>query len=346
MEKVKVSILGATGYAGVELFRFLYRHPFVNITSLSSVSFEGQNISHIYKNLINIQQYTLENQDIAIEKSDIVFSALPHGLSEPIADKCDKSKKILIDLGADFRLTDEDEYKKWYELPFKNKDLHLKAVYGLPELNRDKIKVSKIIGNPGCYPTTISLGLYPLLKDKLINTKGIVCDCKSGVTGAGRALSQTTHFPDCNEAFSPYKVANHRHIPEIEETLCTMAKEPVTITFVPHLLPINRGILSTIYTERTNNLPLNKIHELYKEFYKNEPFVRVMDLGDIANIKNVTYSNYCDISLHEDIHTNKIIVVSTIDNMIKGASGQAIQNMNIRMNFDETTGIDFLPSAF
>ncbi len=343
MNKYKVSVLGATGYAGLELFRILYSHPHVNIHKLSSVSFEGKAINSIYRNLGNINNYKLVSQDEAIDGADIVFAALPHGLSEEIAKKC--TGKIFIDLGADFRLDNEEEYKSWYGNEFSEKELHKNSVYGLPELNRTQIKNSKIIGNPGCYPTSISLGLYPLLKNKIIGTR-IIADCKSGVTGAGRGLTQNTHFPDCNEAFSPYKLANHRHIPEIEQTLSIMYGEKIKITFVPHLLPVSRGILSTIYCDNIKNSDIEEIHKLYSEFYKDEYFVRLMPLGEACNIANVTHSNFCDISLHEDKHTNSIIIVSTIDNMIKGAAGQAIQNMNLCLGIDEKSGLDFLPTAF
>lgn len=345
---INVSILGATGYAGVELLRLLHNHKEVNIKAVSSVSFEGKEMDDVYKHLNNtgFGKLNLTNQDEAIEKGDVIFAALPHGLSEDIAAKCVENNKIFIDLGADFRLSDEEDYKEWYKLSYNKKELHEKSVYGLPELNREQIKVKSIIGNPGCYPTSISLALYPALKNKLINKDTVICDCKSGVTGAGRGLSQNTHFPDCNEAFSPYKIAAHRHIPEIEEILSQMAGEKMLITFVPHLLPVNRGILSTMYSTKTKDISIEEIHNIYKEFYKDENFVRVMELGDIVNINNIKCSNFCDISIHEDKRTNRLIIVSAIDNMVKGAAGQAIQNMNIRMGFDEKTGLDFLPIGF
>ncbi|MDR2940872.1 MAG: N-acetyl-gamma-glutamyl-phosphate reductase [Clostridiales bacterium] len=343
MDKKKVSILGAAGYAGVELFRLLYSHPRINIYKLSSVSFEGQELSSVYKNLGNINNYKLVSQDEAIESADVVFAALPHGLSEAVAQQC--KGKIFIDLGADFRLNDEAGYKKWYGNDFAEKSLHEYSVYGLTELNREKIRGAKIIGNPGCYPTSIALGLYPLLKNKIIGAS-IIADCKSGVTGAGRAVTQTTHFTNCNEAFAPYKLAMHRHTPEIEETLSYMYSGEVRVTFVPHLLPVNRGILSTIYCDNIKNYSLSQIYNLYTDFYKDEFFVRVLPLGGAANISNITHSNFCDISLHVDEHTNRIIVVSAIDNMIKGAAGQAIQNMNICLGFDEKAGLELLPPAF
>ena len=220
------------------------------------------------------------------------------------------------------------------------------SVYGLPELNKEKIKKSKLIANPGCFPTSIELGLMPLLKNSLIETKGIICDSKSGATGAGRGLSLSSHFPELNENFAPYKVGAHRHTPEIEETLGVMANDKVTVTFTPHLLPINRGILSTIYCTPKESVDLENLHNLYKDFYKDEPFVNILPLGETACTKNVRYSNYCDISLHLNHRKDQIIVVSTIDNMLKGAAGQAVQNMNIVLGLDETEGLTFISPAF
>jgi len=345
-KKINVSVLGATGYAGIELVRLLFNHENVENIAVSSVSSEGTNLNDMYKTLIGKEKFFLINQDEAIEKGDVIFSALPHGLSEEIAEKVIAKNKILIDIGADFRLTDEEDYKKYYGLEYKFKDLHKESIYGLPEFNREKIKDKKIIGNPGCYPTSIALGLYPLLSNGFVDTNCIICDSKSGVTGAGKGLSDTTHFPMCNENLSPYKIANHRHIPEIEETLSHFAGEKVKVTFVPTLLPVNRGILSTIYCDKKGDETLEEIHLKVKNFYKDEYFVDVLNLGDVANLKDVKYSNHCQISLHEDKRTNKLIVVSVIDNMVKGAAGQAIQNMNIVFGFDEKTGLELIAPAF
>jgi N-acetyl-gamma-glutamyl-phosphate reductase len=349
MNKLKAGVIGATGYAGVELVRLLQTHPSVTIAAVSSVSYEGDNISDIYPNLKKINESKLTTSDDVIEQSDVVFASLPHGLSEDIAEKCiDKmpDKAVFIDLGADFRLRDEEVYTKWYDkLTYKKPELHLNAVYGLPEFYRDEIKKSDIIGNPGCYPTSIALALLPLLKHKLLSEGlTIIADSKSGVTGAGRGLTQTTHFPDNNEAFSAYKAGAHRHTPEIEQTLSDIAGFPVKLTFVPHLLPVNRGIESTIYLKTDKNI--SEIFDLYTETYKSEPFVRIEPVGKYANIKNVRLSNYCDISLHYDSHTQTLIICSVIDNLVKGAAGQAIQNMNIRFGFPETAGLDGIPPAF
>lgn len=342
---IKVGIIGATGYAGAELFRLLCAHKYVQISAVSSTSFEGKTLDSVYPSLNCGKEYLLCDMDQVVENSDVIFAALPHGLSEELAEKCDKAGKVLIDLGADFRLTDEEDYKKWYGLDYKYPSLHEKSLYCLPELNRPKIKDINIIANPGCYPTSIALSLMPALKNKLVDpSAGIIIDSKSGVTGAGRGLSQTTHYPDTNEAFSAYKAAVHRHTPEIEQTLSFMYGDKVNVTFVPHLLPVNRGILSTIYVKTDKDF--DEIYNAYTEFYKSEKFVRVMPKGAFANIKNVRMSNYCDISLHYDEHTKTLIITGAIDNMVKGAAGQAIQNMNIRFGFPEDEGISMLAPSF
>ncbi|OOM11791.1 N-acetyl-gamma-glutamyl-phosphate reductase [Clostridium saccharobutylicum] len=343
---VKVGIIGATGYVGAELLRLLLSHPKVEVAALSSVSFEGQEISNVYKTFLNKTNLICNSMDDVVEKCDVIFTALPHGLSEDIAKTAIENNKICIDMGADFRLSNEDDYEKWYGKKFSQPELHTKSVYGLPELNKEKIKNCSLIANPGCYPTTIELGLMPLLKNSLIKLDGIICDSKSGTTGAGRSLALNTHFPEENETFAPYKVGAHRHTPEIEETLSVMANDKVSITFTPHLLPINRGILSTIYCTPKNKINLEEIHKLYVEFYKDKPFVNILPLGEIASIKNVRLSNDCYISLHLNHREDQIIVVSTIDNMIKGAAGQGIQNMNIILGFDETEGLNLIAPAF
>lgn len=343
---IQAGIIGATGYAGLELVRLLLRHPQVTVVAVSSVSFEGQALADVYPSLNEITALLCTTSDEVIEKSDVVFAALPHGLSQDTAAACAAQGKKFIDLGADFRLDDMDTYAQWYGCDPQYPELHQQAVYGLCELFRDDIRSTSIIGNPGCYPTSVALGLAPALREKLICPTGIVVDSKSGTTGAGRKPTQTTHFPDCNEGFSAYKVAAHRHTPEIEQTLSKLAGEPATITFVPHLLPVNRGILSTIYARLNEGVTLEQIRRVYECAYKNEPFVRVLAPGKEVNIKNVRCSNYCDIQLYADLHTGLLIVTSVIDNMVKGAAGQAIQNMNLLYGLPETTGLDMIPPAF
>ena len=345
-KKIKAAIVGATGYAGAELVRLLVTHPMVEISGLSSVSFEGKEIAEVYPNFKKIGLPTLTDADTAIAGADVVFASLPHGLSEPIAEKCAAAGSLLIDLGADFRLESEEEYTEWYNKPFDKPELHPGAVYALPELFRDKIKTAKVIANPGCYPTAAALALFPALKLGFIEKSGIIIDAKSGVTGAGRGLTQNTHYPEANESISAYKVGAHRHTPEIEQTLSYAAGEKINLVFVPHLLPVNRGIEETIYAKLTTDKTADEIRQAYVDFYKDEPFVRVEAKGVSAQIRNVTRSNYCDISVHIDKRTNTLILCSCIDNMVKGAAGQAVQNMNIYFGFEENCGIDMLPAGF
>lgn len=343
---IQAGIIGATGYAGVELVRLLLRHPQVELAAVSSVSFEGQPLAEVYPNLNEITPLVCEAADEVIRKSDVVFAALPHGLSQDTAAACAAQGKKFIDLGADFRLDDPQAYTIWYGCEAKYPELHEQAVYGLCELFRDDIRQTSLIGNPGCYPTSVALGLAPALRQGLVSPTGIVVDSKSGTTGAGRKPTQTTHFPDCNEAFSAYKVAAHRHTPEIEQTLSKLAGQDATITFVPHLLPVNRGILSTIYAHLKDGVTEQQLRDAYVQAYQNEHFVRVMAPGQAVNINHVRCSNYCDIQLYVDEHTRLLIVTSVIDNMVKGAAGQAIQNMNLLFGLDETAGIDMIPPAF
>ena len=344
---IKVGVVGATGYAGAELVRLINAHPNAEIAAVSSVSFEGKKLSDVYPAYLGINDMICGNADAVVEKSDVIFAALPHGLSQELGAKCIERGKAFIDLGADFRLESEDEYHEWYGGEFVDKELHKQAVYGLPEFFRDKIKTTKLIANPGCYTTCVPLALAPAVVNGLIETDGIIADCKSGVTGAGRGLSQGTHYPDLNEGMHPYKVASHRHTPEIEQTLRKLSgKDSVKITFVPHLLPVNRGILATCYARLKEGVTKEQIRAAYEEYYKDEPFVRLLADGMAADIHNIKYSNYCDVSVFVDTRTGTFIAASAIDNMVKGAAGQAIQNMNIIFGLDETTGLTMTPPAF
>lgn len=342
----KIGIIGATGYVGVELLRLLLNHDDVTVTAISSSTFKDEEIASVYKSFFNKTALICENQNDVINKCDVIFTALPHGLSEEIASEAISKNKKVIDLGADFRLESEDSYEEWYGKKFTCKEIHKDSLYALPEFNKSEIKNQNIIANPGCYPTSISLGLMPLLKNSLINTKNIICDSKSGITGAGRGLSLKTHYTEANENFAAYGIGSHRHTPEIEQTLSYMAKENVEVTFTPHLLPVNRGILSTIYCEPKNSLSLEEIHSLYSEEYKDSEFVQVLPLGTAAEIKHVKYTNNCHISIHQNYRKDKIIIVSVIDNMVKGAAGQAIQNMNLLLGLPENKGLKLIAPSF
>jgi len=343
---IHAAVVGATGYAGAELVRLLLGHPNVSITGLSSTSFAGQSIDEIYPSFKKCNLPALTDADTAIQGADVVFAALPHGLSELLAEQCAANGTLLIDLGADFRLESEAEYEAWYKKPFDKPELHDGAVYALPELFRSAIKNAKIVANPGCYPTAAALGLAPALINGLVKGGHVIIDAKSGVTGAGRSLTQNTHYPETNETISAYKVGVHRHTPEIEQTLSHMAGTPVKVTFVPHLLPVNRGIEETIYAPLAEGVTLEQVRAVYEDFYRDEPFVRLEREGNSAQIRNITRSNFCDISLHIDKRCGMLIICSCIDNMVKGAAGQAIQNMNLRFGLDETVGLDTLPAGF
>lgn len=343
---IQAGVIGATGYAGAELVRVLTEHPQVKLAAVSSVSFEGKALSEIYPAYAGFCDMVCTSQEDAVEKSDVVFAALPHGLSQELAQECFDKRKVFIDLGADFRLEDETEYTRWYGGVFQNKRLHELAVYGLPELFREKIRGAKIVSNPGCYTTAVPLALAPAVQNGLVELTGIVADCKSGVTGSGRKPTQNTHYPDLNESFSAYKVAAHRHTPEMEQTLSRLAGETIRLTFVPHLLPINRGILATCYAKLKPGATQEQVLSAYREQYNGEPFIRLLPKGRVADIKNVRCSNFCDLSLHFDERCGMLIAVSAIDNMGKGAAGQAVQNMNLAFGLDETAGLMKMPPAF
>ena len=343
---IQAGVVGATGYAGAELVRLLSGHPQAGLAAISSVSFEGQALSEVYPAYYGLCDMACGTQSEVVEKSDVVFAALPHGLSQELASECYHKGKVFIDLGADFRLENEEDYREWYGGSFLFPDLHKLSVYALPELFREQIVGKKIIANPGCYTTAVPLALAPALKRGLIEQDGIIADCKSGVTGAGRKPTQNTHYPELNEGMSAYKVASHRHTPEMEQSLSHVAGTPVKLTFVPHLLPVNRGILATCYARLKPGVTLEQLERVYHEQYDGEYFIRLLPRGREADIKNVRYSNFCDISLHTDSRTNTFVAISAIDNMVKGAAGQAIQNMNLAFGLDETAGLKLVPPAF
>ena len=346
MEKIKVGVVGATGYAGSEICRLIAGHPQAELAAISSVSFEGMALSEVYPAYNQMIDLVCGTQEEVVEKSDVIFAALPHGLSQELGAQCYALGKTFIDMGADFRLESEEEYKEWYGGTYQDKALHQEAVYGLPEFFREKIKGKKLIANPGCYTTAVPLALVPALEAGFIETQGIIADCKSGVTGAGRKPSQSNHYPELNESFTAYKVANHRHTPEIEQTLSKISGEKLQLTFVPHLLPINRGILATCYAKLKPGVTEEQLWDAYHARYDGEYFVRLLKKGQVANVKNVHYTNFCDVSLFVDSRTGTFVAISAIDNMVKGAAGQAIQNMNLSFGLEETTGLKLVPPAF
>lgn len=343
---IRAGVVGATGYAGAELVRLLSGHPGVELAALGSVSFSGRPVSEVYPSYLQCCDLVCEGADGVIEKSDVVFAALPGGLSQDLAAKCLERGRAFIDLGGDFRLRDEADYTKFYGGRFTHPELHRKAVYGLTELNRGKIAGARLVSNPGCYATAVSLALIPALKSGLAEPEGLIADCKSGVTGSGRGLTQNTHYPELNGNVTAYKIGCHRHRPEIEQTLRDACGVSPALTFVPHLLPVNRGILATCYARLKPGATERKIREAYEAACGGEFFLRLLPAGDVAQIKCVRLSNYCDISLNFDGHTGMLVVVAALDNMVKGAAGQAVQNMNVMFGLRETMGLTAVPPAF
>ncbi|MBT1072282.1 N-acetyl-gamma-glutamyl-phosphate reductase [Pelotalea chapellei] len=341
---LNVAIVGASGYTGLELIRILYRHPEVAVTCLTSEQSAGKRISEIFPTLRGRCDLVLENLEPVrvAEKADVIFTALPHKAAMEVVPTFLKLGKQVIDLSADYRLSDPQTYGAWYE-PHLNPANLKKAVYGLPEIRRSKIKGAKLVANPGCYPTSIILGLAPLLKQGLINPHSIIADSASGVTGAGRAAKVDSLFCEVNEGYKAYGVGGvHRHTPEIEQELSLLAGEKLMVTFTPHLLPMDRGILSTIYAAPSKETTTEALIKLYDKFYSGEPFVRVLPQGSLPSTSFVRGSNFCDISPLIDSRTGRIIIVSAIDNLGKGASGQAVQNMNIVCGLPETMGLEGL----
>lgn len=341
---LKVAIVGASGYTGIELLRILHGHSEVAVTCVTSERSAGKPIAGIFPTVRGRCNYILENLEPVrvADKADIIFTALPHKAAMEVAPTFLQLGKRVIDLSADYRLKNPSEYAAWYE-PHMNPELLQKAVYGLPEIRRNKIKKADLIANPGCYPTSIILGLAPLLKKKAVELQSIIADSKSGVSGAGRSAKVDTLFCEVNNGFKAYGIASHRHTPEIEQELSLLAGEQFKISFTPHLVPMNRGILSTIYGKLKENYTTAQLIEMYNEFYQGEAFVRVLPEGDFPSTLHVQGSNFCDIGITVDTRTGRVIVVSAIDNLIKGASGQAVQNMNIMNGFPESLGLETLP---
>ena len=358
---MKAGVIGATGYAGAELVRLLSRHPKIDSLLLSSVSFEGEKIDEVYPNFQGRVDTALVGAEQVMSAADVVFAALPHGVGEQYAKTCVEKEIPFIDLSADFRFGDDEAaYSTWYGKPHQYPQLCKYAVYGLPELNRARIKElaasGKVIaGNPGCYPTGASLGVFPAIAKGLAEGGAtIIVNAVSGVTGGGREPSRALHYAECADSVSAYKVGSHRHMPEIARNLAQMAarhnRPAPPVIFTPHLAPMNRGILSTIYIPiaaawRGGKKDAAEICAVYDDFYRDEPFVRVLPRVTAATGR-VRQSNYCDISVHLDHSGSTLIVCSAIDNMVKGAAGQAVQNMNVIFDYDETSGLEMIPALF
>ena len=340
----RVAIVGAGGYTGVELLRLLCLHPHVELTCLTSLEEVGAPVSGVFPSLPKRIALKLETLDLdrVIAASDIVFTALPHKAAMAVVPPLLAAGKKVIDLSADFRLRDVGVYEQWYQR-HTCPELIPEAVYGLPELYRERIRGARLIANPGCYPTSAILALAPLLRNGLIDLETVIIDSKSGATGAGRAVRLGSLFCEVNEGFKAYGVGSHRHTPEIEQVLGDLAGSAVTVSFTPHLLPISRGILSTSYAKLRKPVGGAELSELFQEFYRGEPFVRVCPAGELPNVAMVKGSNYCDLGVVSDPRTGRAIVVSAIDNLVKGASGQAIQNMNIMAGFEEGLGLQVVP---
>ncbi len=341
---IRVGVVGATGYAGAELVRILSGHPGVKLTILTSRKYKGEKFDGIYPSMAGSVDLVCEefDSDHICEKTDVIFMALPHKLPMEIVPGLIKQGKKVIDLSADFRFHDAAKYEAYYQ-QHTAKDLLGRAVYGLSEIYHEKIKNADLIGNPGCYPTSVLLPLIPMLKSKLIDLNTIVADSKSGVSGAGRSLSLTTHFCEANESFKAYKVAEHRHNPEMEEILSLESGQDVNITFVPHLVPMTRGMLTTIYAELMKSVSSDDIINCFSSFYSGSPFIRICPEGKFPDTFHVHGTNYCDIGFKLDLRNNRVILISAIDNLVKGAAGQAVQNMNIMLGLDETKGLMNVP---
>ncbi|OGP69162.1 MAG: N-acetyl-gamma-glutamyl-phosphate reductase [Deltaproteobacteria bacterium RBG_13_53_10] len=342
--KTRVGIVGATGYTGLELLRLLIRHPEIEVTALTSQKYAGMPIDRVFPSLTN--QLPISCEELSFEriseKTDFIFTAVPHKTAMETVPPFYRLGKRVVDLSADFRFKDAAIYERWYQ-KHTQPDLLRETVYGLPELHREKIRDAKIVGNPGCYPTGALLGLIPLVKHGLISTDTVVVDSKSGVSGAGRDVVLDSLFCEVNEGVKAYKLFEHRHLPEIEGELSQLARKKLTVTFVPHLIPMDRGILSTLYVMLGKKMKTEEVLNIFQTHYQEEPFVRIYPKGKLPNTRDVKGSNYCDIGVKVNEEDGRLVVVTAIDNLVKGASGQAVQNMNVMLGFPETMGLGVLP---
>ena len=343
-KKYKVAIVGASGYTGSELARILVNHPQVNIVAITSESHSGKKFSDLHPQFQNILELTLiKADDVEGLQPDIIFLALPHGVSMGFVKRWHASAAKIIDLSGDFRLRSPEVYQDWYKMEHSFPEGFEEAVYGLPELHEERITKAKLVANPGCYPTASILALAPLFTTGSVQPRSVVIDAKSGTTGAGIKHGPTTHFSNVNDNFKAYGISSHRHTIEIEEQFSGLDSQEIQIQFTPHLLPVDRGILATAYALATEGRDMDQesLETIFRTFYKNKPFVRIRK--EPPSLKDVRGSNYCDIFPFWDSRTRRVIVVSVIDNLVKGASGQAVQNMNLMLGLDQTIGLNQVP---
>lgn len=342
---IKVGIIGSTGYAGQELVRILLQHPQAEIVWYGSKSYVDKKYSEVFGNMFQIVNDICKGENISelADKADVIFTATPQGLCSSLVSEDILEKTKIIDLSADFRIKDIKKYEKWYGIRHRSPSFVKEAVYGLCEINREDIKNARLIANPGCFPTCTVLSIYPLAKEGLIDMDTIITDAKSGVSGAGRGAKTVNLYCEVNESIKPYGVASHRHTPEIEDQLSYASGSDVVISFTPHLTPMNRGILATSYAKLKDKLSYNDIKSVYDKYYKDEYFVRVLDKDVFPETRWVEGSNFTDINFKIDERTGRIIIMGAIDNVVKGAAGQAVQNMNIMFGLDENTGLKIVP---
>ena len=341
---VRVAVCGGSGYTGAELLRILAGHPDVDVTAVTSEKSAGRKVTDLFPHLVKYSRLGFEpmDKDRLLSKADLFFMALPHAASQEAVDFFFRGGKKVIDLSADYRLSDASVYEEWYKTPHHYPDTLKKAVYGLPEMHRREIKKARLVANPGCYPTSAILALYPAMEQGLIQPESVIVDSKSGTSGAGRKADVAVSFCEVNESFKAYGVGVHRHTPEIEQGLSRIVGNPVMIDFTPHLVPMDRGIVTTAYAKLTKKISTGAVLSLYNKKYSKEPFVRVLEEGFYPNAKHVRGSNYCFIGIMVNERTGTVVMLSTIDNLVKGASGQAVQNMNIMLGFKETTALEGL----
>jgi N-acetyl-gamma-glutamyl-phosphate reductase len=340
-KKVKVAVVGATGYAGAELIHVLLNHPHVEVTSLTAKLDEESKICDIFGKFLGKCDLMCKNLDVneVSKAADIVFLALPHGVSMHYVNDFLKKGIKVIDLSADYRLKSKELYNKWYNRKHTDEANIEKSVYGLPEMYRDEIKGAELVANPGCYPTVSILTTLPVVAKNDIGLSDVIIDAKSGITGAGRKAVLSLHYPEVNESIKAYKINEHQHIPEINQELTNADGNNFEVSFTPHIVPMNRGILATCYIKYREKLDSHEVHRLYEDYYKDEPFVKVLKQGKLPEVKDVTDTNFCHIGVKVSEDKGLVIAVGVIDNLLKGASGQAVQNMNIMCGFDEKEGL-------